>query len=174
MALQVAITRTDDLNAFMRSFAEVIRLPPPQLQPVDLKGLLEDIQLLMSAESKERRIEWVWNEKEPLEPIQMDKNQMEQVFVNILKNAMEAIGEDGEITIHLGKQVRRAFVTIEDTGCGIAPEVKAQLFTPFFSTKEKGQGIGLTMVQEILIRHGFEFSLESQREKSTQFEIVFG
>lgn len=173
MAMRVAITRTEDLSAFMRSFAEVIKLPPPQLQPVDLKELLEDIQLLMSVESRERRIEWVWEEEDSPGIVQMDKNQMEHVFVNIFKNAMEAIGEDGRITICLDRKEKSARVVVEDTGCGIDAEVKAQLFTPFFSTKEKGQGIGLTMVQEILTRHGFEFSLESQPGKATQFEIVF-
>jgi len=98
---------------------------------------------------------------------------MEQVFVNILKNAIEAIGEKGEISLRLGKREGKAWVAVEDTGDGIPPEVKEQLFTPFFSTKEHGQGIGLTMVQEILNRHGFEFSLESEEGEPTRFEILF-
>ena len=172
-ALQVAITRTEDLNAFMRSYAEVIRLPPPQLRPVDLKGLLKDIELLMGAESQERGIEWVWDEEGPLEAISMDKSQMEQVLVNILRNALEAIGKQGKITIHLGRRNDRPWVFIEDTGGGIPPEIKTQLFTPFFSTKENGQGIGLTLIQEILSRHRCEFSLESEPGQATRFEIVF-
>lgn len=98
---------------------------------------------------------------------------MEQVFVNILRNALEAIGKRGRITIHLGRRDRRPWVSIEDTGGGIPPEIKAQLFTPFFSTKENGQGIGLTMIQEILSRHRCEFSLESEPGQATRFEIVF-
>ena len=103
----------------------------------------------------------------------MDKNQMEQVFVNIIKNAMEAIGENGAITIHLGKKGGRSFVIIEDTGSGLTSEIRANLFTPFFSTKENGQGIGLTLIQEILSQHRFEFSLDSQPGQSTQFTILF-
>ena len=64
-------------------------------------------------------------------------------------------------------------MTIEDTGCGISDAVRENLFTPFFSTKENGQGIGLTLVQEILDAHGFEFSLESRPQQSTQFTIYF-
>jgi len=103
----------------------------------------------------------------------MDKNQMEQVFVNICKNALEAIGENGAITVRMGKKGGRSFVIIEDTGGGLTPEVRAHLFTPFFSTKENGQGIGLTMIQEILSQHKFEFFLDSQPGEPTRFAIYF-
>jgi len=172
-ALKVAIARTEHLNAFMRSFADVVRLPLPKRQPCDLLALLENIALLMSAESKKREIVWKWAIDKPLEPIVMDKNQMEQVFVNIFKNAMEAIGESGAITIRTGKKGEKKFVLIEDTGVGLTPEARANLFTPFFSTKENGQGLGLTMIQEILSQHRFEFSLDSEPGQPTQFAIYF-
>jgi nitrogen fixation/metabolism regulation signal transduction histidine kinase len=172
-ALTVAIARTEHLNAFMRSFADVVRLPLPKRQPSDLPDLLESIALLMSAESQRRGIVWKWVIEAPLAPIAMDKNQMEQVFVNLFKNALEAIGKNGTITIRLGKKGKKSFVLIEDTGCGLTPEVRANLFTPFFSTKENGQGIGLTMIQEILSQHRFEFSLDSQPGGPTQFVIYF-
>ena len=172
-ALQVAIARTEHLNAFMKSFAEVVRLPLPQRQPCDLHELLRNIALLLSAESRKRNIVWKWEIAAPPEPVLMDKNQMEQVFVNICKNALEAIGENGAITVRMGKKGGRNFVIIEDTGAGLTPEVRAHLFTPFFSTKENGQGIGLTMIQEILSHHKFEFSLDSQIGSPTQFVIYF-
>jgi nitrogen fixation/metabolism regulation signal transduction histidine kinase len=172
-ALNVAIARTEHLNVFMRSFAEVVRLPLPKRQPCDLQELLESIALLMSAESQKRGIVWKWEVGEAFAPIVMDKNQMEQVFVNIFKNAMEAIGTNGTITIRLGKKGGRSFVMIEDTGAGLTPEARANLFTPFFSTKENGQGIGLTMIQEILSQHNFEFSLDSPPGESTQFVVYF-
>ena len=172
-ALQVAIARTEHLNAFMKSFAEVVRLPLPQRQPCDLHELLRNIALLLSAESRKRNIVWKWEIAAPPEPVLMDKNQMEQVFVNICKNALEAIGENGAITVRMGKKGGRNFVIIEDTGAGLTPEVRAHLFTPFFSTKENGQGIGLTMIQEILSQHKFEFSLDSQLGSPTQFVIYF-
>jgi nitrogen fixation/metabolism regulation signal transduction histidine kinase len=172
-ALLVSILRTDHLSAFMKSFADVVRLPAPVLAPCDLKKLLEGIAALMKPESQKRNISWQWDIQEPLRTVMMDKNQMEQVFVNVIKNAMEAIGNDGTITIIMGKKENRGFVIIEDTGSGIAPEVRANLFTPFFTTKENGQGLGLTMVQEILSRHQFEFSLDGEPGRPTQFVIYF-
>ena len=172
-ALQVAISRTEHLNAFMKGFAEVIRLPVPRLQPIDLKVLLEEIQRLLQAQSQQRHITWTWEVQEPLSPIQMDQEQMEQVFVNILKNAMEAIGEEGRIGIRMGREGGKPYVIIEDTGRGIPPQFREHLFTPFFSTKENGQGLGLTLVQEVLARHGFGFALESHPPDPTRFSIYF-
>jgi two-component system nitrogen regulation sensor histidine kinase NtrY len=171
-ALGVVIARTDQLNAFMRSFADVVRLPKPQFQPCDLQRLIEDIALLMRADSAKREIEWIWEIQGQLDPIPMDRGQMEQVFVNILKNAVEAIGERGTIAIRIGRNGGRSYVEIEDSGCGITPEVRANLFTPFFSTKEHGQGIGLTLIEEILDQHRFEFSLEGEPGGPTRFKIM--
>jgi len=172
-ALTVARSRMDHLNSFTRSLVDVIRLPQPELRPCDLQRLLEDIALLMKPECDRRRIRWDWDVREPLEPIRLDKNQIEQAFLNILKNAVEAIGEDGTITIRMGRKNNRGYVIVEDTGCGIAPEVRSNLFAPFFSTKKNGQGLGLTVVQEILSRHHFDFSLETLPGHRTHFSIFF-
>ncbi|MCP4661596.1 MAG: hypothetical protein GY856_39855, partial [bacterium] len=102
----------------------------------------------------------------------LDKNQMEQVFVNLVKNAAEAIGEDGAVTVRLGGEPRRPWVEIEDTGCGIAAAARDELFTPFFTTKDNGCGLGLTVVKEILARHGFGISLESPEGRPTRFRVV--
>ncbi|HZS46302.1 MAG TPA: ATP-binding protein [Blastocatellia bacterium] len=172
-ALNVVISRTDQLNAFMKSFADVVRLGPPQRYPTDVQRILEEICFLMRSNQKGKRIDWKWDIQTALDPIMMDRAQMEQVFVNIIKNAIEAIGGEGTITIRIGRQGSRGFVIVEDTGGGIAPEAKQNLFTPFFSTKQNGQGIGLTLIQEILDQHKFEFSLDSQPGQPTRFTILF-
>lgn len=172
-ALRVVIGRTDQLNLFMRNFADVFRLPLPNLQPCDLPKLVEGVALLFKAELGKRKIDLRFERQMIFDPVSVDRSQMEQVFVNLLKNAMEAIGEEGSITIRFGQRNGKRFIVIEDTGCGISPSVKANLFTPFYSTKGNGQGIGLTLVQEILDGHGFEFSLESQPGQPTLFTIYF-
>lgn len=172
-ALQVAITRNGHLNAFMRGFAEVVRLPRPNPQPCDLKQLLAEIVLLFQAESKEKHIEWKWDVQTTLPKLALDRGQMEQVFINLGKNAMEAIGANGVITIRIGQRREKFFVALEDSGAGISAEAQAHLFTPFFSTKANGQGLGLTLVQEILKQHQLEFSLESIAGGPTRFVICF-
>jgi signal transduction histidine kinase len=136
--------------------------------------MLENITLLFKADFARRNIRLLWHIEEDILPaVYMDRDQMEQVLTNILKNAMEAIGQNGTITIRLTMQGKKLALSIEDTGEGIPAEVKANLFTPFFSTKENGQGIGLTLIQEILTRHGFTFSLDSVPGENTRFAIVF-
>lgn len=172
-ALQVVSRRTQELSDFMKSFAEVVRLPPPRFQPCDLRGLLEAIVILLGPASAERNIGWRWDIRDTLPPVAADRAQLEQVFMNICKNALEAIGRDGTITVRMCLESGRPSVTIEDTGTGIAADAREHLFTPFFSTKDKGQGIGLTVVQEILSQHKFDYSLDSPSGGPTRFTIVF-
>jgi signal transduction histidine kinase len=98
---------------------------------------------------------------------------MEQALVNIVKNAIEAAGEGGRITIRLAVEDGRPRLTVEDSGPGIPDDVREHLFTPFFTSKPDGQGIGLTMVQEILANHRLEFSLDGPAGGPTRFTIVF-
>jgi two-component system, NtrC family, nitrogen regulation sensor histidine kinase NtrY len=172
-ALGVVIARTDQLSALMKSFADVARLPPPRLELCDVRRLLEDVAVLLRAESERRKVVWQWEVGERLEPIPMDRAQIEQVCVNVCKNALEAIGEGGWIKVQVGRQGGRACVTVEDSGGALTPEVREHLFTPFFTTKAGGQGIGLTLVREILNNHRFDFALDGTPGESTQFTIYF-
>lgn len=178
-ALQVVIARTEHLNQFMRSFANVFRLPLPAKQPCDVRALWEQVVSLFKPELHQRAITVVWDKQAQLTPVALDQRQMEQVFINVFKNALEAISArpdsaPGTITLRFGQQQQRSFVIVEDNGCGLNDETRAHLFTPFFSTKENGQGIGLTLVQEILDQHGCEFALESKPGEPTRFTIWFG
>jgi signal transduction histidine kinase len=172
-ALRVAVNRTEQLGAFMRGFAEVVRLPPPRLAPCDVRGLLEGIVRLLSPDAERRCIRWQWDAAEGLPAVALDRIQMEQVFVNVVKNALEAIGRDGTVTFRLGRRGSRPFVTVEDTGPGLPAEVRANLFAPFFTTKDNGQGLGLTLVREILDQHRFDYALEGPAGGPTQFTILF-
>jgi len=171
-AITVAVTRLENLRAFMNGFAEVVRLPPPDRRPTDVKQLVDEILILLRPELDRRRIAVRWETSEPVLPIELDRNQIEQVLVNVLKNAHESIGEDGAITLRLGDQ-GRPFLSIEDSGPGIPEDVRALLFTPFFSTKRNGRGLGLTLVQEILSAHGFEFSLGTGEGGGAEFRVGF-
>jgi two-component system nitrogen regulation sensor histidine kinase NtrY len=173
-ALRVVIGRTEQLGGLMRSFADVVRLPPPQRRPTDVEALLRGVAVLLRAECERRRVTWTWAIEEQLPgPIDLDPVQLEQVFVNVAKNALEAIGDAGTLTVRLGRRGPRPFAAIEDTGPGIPPEARPHLFTPFFTTKETGQGIGLMLIQQILDQHHFDYALESPPTGPTRFTIVF-
>jgi nitrogen fixation/metabolism regulation signal transduction histidine kinase len=172
-ALDVAASRLQHLNAFMDAIASVVRVPAPEKRPCDVLGLLGDLELLLRPELERRRIRLRWEAAEPLTDVALDKNQFEQVLVNVLRNAMEAIGEGGEIVLASGRDGGRRWLAIRDSGPGIDDELQAGLATPFFSTKRDGQGVGLTLSREILTRHGFHFALDNRETGGAEFRIRF-
>jgi two-component system nitrogen regulation sensor histidine kinase NtrY len=170
-ALQVAMDRNQNLNLFMRNFADVVRLPEPKKKVFDLHQLLGSISRLMELRVKEKQIRFEYFRGDAPFYISADEQQLEQVLINVIKNATEAIGSKGLITFKTDSKKRK--LTITDTGSGISPDIADNLFSPFYSTKKDGQGIGLTLVREILLNHGFEFSLKTVAEKQTEFVIRF-
>ena len=103
-------------------------------------------------------------------PVHLDTTLFQQVLVNIVKNAIESISGEGEIRI----ETQPKTLIITDNGRGISPEVAPHLFTPFYSTKPQGQGLGLLLIRDILTKHGCTFTLLTSPEDGlTRFTIVF-
>jgi two-component system nitrogen regulation sensor histidine kinase NtrY len=171
-AIGIVIARTEALSTFMRRFADVYRLPRPVRRPVDLVEVVGPLVTLMQARTDTSTLTWQWTGEPPV-PVEIDRPQFEQAVLNILKNAAEAAGAGGVVTVRVGAERGRAVLTVDDSGPGFGREVQENLFTPFFSTKTDGQGIGLTLVQEILGAHGCEFRLERLPGQSiTRFTVV--
>lgn len=170
-ALTVAQTRMRSLNAFVNGFAEVVRLPPPDRRPTDLGALVEEVRLLLAPEMERRRIACRWSPREPLPPVSLDRHQMEQVVVNVFKNAIESIGEDGEIVLSLAREDGRPTLRVADSGRGIAREAESHLFVPFFSTKRDGRGLGLVLIREVVGQHGFGCGLANRPQGGAEFVL---
>jgi two-component system, NtrC family, nitrogen regulation sensor histidine kinase NtrY len=166
-ALGAARDRNQNLNLFVRNFAELVKLPPPNKQRVDLHTLLGGVITLMHPSAAERSIRLELDGASF--HLSADVQQMEQALVNIIRNAIESIDREGVIHLHVDPSGRR--LIIADTGRGISQEDSEHLFSPFYSTKKDGQGIGLTLVREILLQHGFEFSLKTIAVGKTEFNI---
>jgi nitrogen fixation/metabolism regulation signal transduction histidine kinase len=172
-ALEVSSGRLDHLSQFMRSLASVVRVPEPERCPTDVVALLRDLESLLRPELEEKRIAVEWRLGESRTVVALDKNQIEQVLVNVMRNAVEAIGTGGTIRIVTEREAGTVWLSVQDSGCGIPADSATQLFTPFFSTKRDGQGVGLTLTREILSRHGFRFRLQNRPEGGAEFRIRF-
>lgn len=168
--LGVAVQRNYRLNRFMQNFSDVVKLPLPEKESFELNSSLNNVILSLSSSFKERniRIETDFQQEETL--LFADQSQMEQVFLNIIKNSMESIGNMGSIRVSTDSAPVR--ITISDDGPGLSTESLERLFTPFYSTKPGGQGIGLILVREILVNHEFQFKLSNREEKGAEFEII--
>jgi len=173
-AIEVSSRRLESLDGFMNGFADVVRLPDPDPRPCDLRASIEDLLVLHAPELARRRIaiEWTSGEDAPLTVV-ADKNQLEQVIVNVLRNAIDAIGEDGLVAIEAVERADGVALRIADDGPGLSDEARANLFTPFFTTRPEGRGLGLTVVREILDRHGFEFDLANRVGRGAEFSVRF-
>ena len=170
-ALQVAVDRNHNLNHFMRNFADVVRLPEPVKAEINLHQLISNVAKLMEMKAGEKKITFEYHLAVTDFYIHADIEQMEQVFINIIKNAMEAIDYEGCISFSTYLTERKLVIT--DSGKGINNEVAEHLFSPFFSTKKNGQGIGLTLIKEVLHNHDYELSLTTVAPGRTEFIIMF-
>ena len=169
--MKVCIERSFSMSRFITNFADVVKIPEPQLEEVKLndrvvvcKTFMENICL-----NKNITLSIDLCEENPI--VLLDTSLFEQVLINIIKNAAESIEENGEITIRTSASP--LMLEIGDTGKGISKEVETKLFSPFFSTKPNGQGIGLIFIREVLMKHGCTFSLRTYPDGITRFRICF-
>lgn len=166
-ALTIASSRVDALNRFMAAFADVVRIPQPHRMRVNARDLVTRVAALLKPELDTRNIALSLDLNDMT--IEADESQIEQVVINILRNAIDAIGAGGTI----GVTLRDGSLTVSDTGAGISPDAAHDLFTPFFTTKREGRGLGLTIVQEILNNHGFAYSLANRPGGGAEFRMAF-
>ena len=126
----------------------------------------------MESVCSEREITLQLNVNDGEVEVNIDSALIEQVLVNVIKNAAESINHGGQITITTASNPLKTIV-ITDDGAGISDEVADKLFTPFFSTKPNGEGLGLIFIREVLLKHNCTFSLRTYDDGLTRFKITF-
>lgn len=169
--MQVCLERCFSMSRFITNFADVVKIPEPQLQEVNLNERVESCLRFMEHLCLDNHIALHMDLCYETPEVEMDTVLFEQVIVNIIKNAVESIGRDGDIYIRT--MDNPPTLEIGDNGKGITKEAEAKLFTPFFSTKPNGQGIGLVFIREVLTMHRCSFSLRTEEDGITRFRIRF-
>ena len=168
---QVCIDRCYNMSRFITNFANVVKIPEPQLKPVNLNNLLSSCKRFMESLCQGRDIRLHLRLCDAPLVVRIDASLFEQVIVNAIKNSVESIGQDGDI--YITTTSTPACMEIADTGTGISKETESKLFSPFFSTKPNGQGIGLVFIREVLFKHRCAFSLKTYPDGLTRFKIQF-
>lgn len=167
-ALGASQNRCEHLAGFIKNFADVVRIPEPKKINTNIHQLLLSICKLYEIEYSKKDIHLTTILDDGDFSIFVDPVQLEQVILNILKNAYEAIGQSGNIIIETDITTKK--LRIRNDGPLLTPEMQQKLFTPFFTTKKDGQGIGLMFIREVLLNHHFNFTFFSQAPW-TIFEI---
>ena len=169
--MRVCVERSYSMSRFITNFADVVKIPEPQLEEVHLNDRVVACKIFMENLCQHRDIDLQLDlcEENPL--VSMDTSLFEQVIINIIKNATESIDTHGKVIIRTSSVP--LMLEIGDTGRGISKEVESKLFSPFFSTKPNGQGIGLIFIREVLMKHGCTFSLRTYPDGIARFKIFF-
>lgn len=162
--------RCKGLMEFVQNYRKLTRIAPPVKVPIGINAFLKDLQRLVGGTdirfTDDTPAGSVWH---------ADRGQMEQVFLNLLKNAREACRNcpEPEIIVHANKQKERIIFTIKDNGEGILPEVRERIFVPFFTTKPNGSGIGLSLCRQIITLHDGSILVHSEPGSGSEFVLEF-
>ncbi len=172
-SIQICQGEVTRLDGIIQNFLEAIRPRPPDLAEVNVVEVIEDVLRFQEKEFADReiKIEGELPESTPL--IMADRNQLKQVFFNLLKNAMEAMQPGGMLGIRVRADDDSVFVRFADAGVGIKQEDLAKLFSPYHTTKVGGHGLGLMIVQRIMREHGGQVGIESKEGVGTVVTLQF-
>ncbi|MGQ1891722.1 sensor histidine kinase [Thermophagus sp. OGC60D27] len=172
--LQVIEQQGTGLLSFVESYRQLTRLPKPNLKPVKICQLTENTIYLHQSAWPAIQISLKCNN--PQITILADEKMIARVLVNLIKNAAEAIDDqkEGKISVDISQNTaQKTEVQIKDNGPGITPDLLEDIFVPFFTTREKGSGIGLSLARQIMRMHGGQINVRSIPTKGTVFSLVF-
>lgn len=167
--------RSKGLIKFIDAYREYTSLPKPKLTSIRLKDMIEKVATLMKPDIKKHEINFSYSCASEYLTIQADEEMIEQVLINLLKNAVEALAETKNPTLELRGLYDESSVKIEviDNGAGIIKEAIEKIFVPFYSTKRTGSGIGLSLSRQIMQMHNGSITVESEPDVKTVFTLRF-
>ncbi len=171
--LQSCDDRCGNLTSFINAYADVVRVPQPVLHPEPLGSRLAEMMPFLQSLSRpgiSLQLE-AFTEEDVV--VSVDISLFQQVIVNIVKNAIESIDTEGWVRIGCRVTEEGPVLEIANNGRPISAEEENRIFNPFFSTKPRGCGIGLTLISEILNRHGIRYSLQTYADGITRFKMLF-
>lgn len=177
LSVQTISKRSEGLIKFVKEFRSLTHIPKPKLMQVAVKPLLEELALLHRKELADNGIGISVSTDPETMVVMADKMLVEQVLINLIKNAIQAFGEKTDRQIVMTayqNETGNVLISVKDNGTGIEPEALEKIFIPFFSTKKTGSGIGLSLSRQIMRQHEGNISVKSVLGEGTEFILRFG
>lgn len=174
--LNVIREQGNGMMQFVESYRKLTRLPKPEMKLFSIFDLLERIKILYASLANSEKNKLMVTVNPPAIELLADENLISQVLINLVKNALEANenNQDGKIHIYAGlNSDHRIEIKVADNGQGIPDEIIEQIFIPFFTTRENGSGIGLSLSRQIMRLHGGTLQVRSNPGKETVFNMIF-
>jgi signal transduction histidine kinase len=160
------------LKGIVESFLEYARPKSPTPEPCSLDGLLRETASLLDSQMTSRDIALSIEPPDPDPPVEADPQHLKRIFLNLLRNALQAVPDGGKIRIWWQQAGREVKVTLADTGSGIPPEAAGRIFDPFFTTRQSGTGLGLAIVKTLVEANGGSIQLVRSGQDGTIFDIM--
>jgi two-component system NtrC family sensor kinase len=151
---------------------DVYRPQRGDLAPFDLNHLVEETLALAGLNLRHGAIQMIFTPTRELPDVICNGDQLRQVFLNLVLNAIEAMPEGGTLTVRTAAQPSFAVVEVQDTGIGIPAEIRDRLFEPFFTNKAQGTGLGLAISAHIVTQHGGQIEVDSEVGQGSTFRVV--
>lgn len=163
-------------SRIIRNLLDFARQTEPMLRPVDVNQVLEQVLSMVGHQAQLQNVEVVKEFDATVPRVMADFDQLQQVFTNLMLNAIQAMSEGGTLTLRTAAENSKVQIEVQDTGCGIPREHLNKLGTPFFTTKEKGKGVGLgvAVVFGIVERHNGKVTVQSEVGRGTTFTVLLG
>jgi signal transduction histidine kinase len=159
------------LSEFVDSYREVAKMPPLNLVKYDIKNIVTDLTHFFKGEALSKGISINVECNDNVPKLLVDANYIREAILNLMRNAIEAMPEGGDLTIRLTAENGQVFIQVKDTGIGIEKERQKKIFDLAYTTKEKGSGLGLSLVKQIIQQHGGDVYLESEPQKGATFTL---
>ena len=175
-AVDTVARRSDSLMHFVQSYRRLTRLPPPEKQQLNIKKTFADVVKLASIGLKDKEISVEQDVSTDGLEIFADREMLEQMLINLMKNAEQALEGVGKAKVKLAAKLNkrgRIVIEVSDNGPGISEELAAKVFVPFFTTKREGSGVGLALTRQVMISHGGSVSLSKTDGGGATFILTF-
>jgi two-component system sensor histidine kinase HydH len=159
------------LNTIVEQFISLARPLPLQPARMDPTGLLRELATLLEGDARASRVEVILDPGEDVPAIVADRDRLKQVLLNLALNGLQAMPDGGRLTLAARATRDRVTLVVEDTGAGIPPEALPRIFDPYFSTKSRGLGLGLTIARRIVEEHGGSIEASSEAGHGARFRV---
>lgn len=171
--LQMAREEVRRISRIINNMSDLYRIPTTQIQRVNVNLVVEEVLELTRKQCRDNQVKIVWRPEKRLPELQAIRDRLKQVCLNLLLNAIAAMPEGGQLTIETQhtRDPEGVNLRFSDTGHGMPLEVQAQIFKPFFSTRQHGSGLGLTISRDIITQHGGNIEVTSQEDVGTTFTV---
>lgn len=174
--LETLVRRSEGLTAFVHSYRQLTRMPPPKMAKIGLGPYFRRMESLVHEDLQKRKINLEISVTPKTLSVRADEGMLDQSLINLIKNAAEALAKTKKPKIEIRAYFStrsQVVIEVEDNGPGIAPDKRDQIFVPFFTTKDSGSGVGLTLVRYIMLSHGGTASYHPGPKKGSVFRLAF-